>query len=98
MRVSFGFDLNFIRRNWERAVQYHSETLLQKHWLLLVGYVTNLRKERYRLEYRRSSLAVSHYKYSLSHLMTVSLITCVQEKIIEDSLAQMEIVSKNSSS
>jgi hypothetical protein len=64
--------LSCFRIDWERALQYHSETLLQKHWLLLIGYVTNLRKERYRLEYRRSSLAVAHYKYHMSFFYSLT--------------------------
>lgn len=46
----------------EKAIRYHSDCLIQKYFYLLKGYVINIKKEKYRLEFRQSTIALNHYK------------------------------------
>lgn len=46
----------------ERAHSHYDHSLLYKYWQQLAGYVVSIKTERYRREYRFTSVAVTHYR------------------------------------
>eukprot|EP01041_Mallomonas_annulata_P011679 gene11679-24459_t len=61
--------VNERRLDWEKAVTYHRDYLIQSTWDSLSAYVIARKTERYRMEQRQSHLALAHYRSKLLRLV-----------------------------
>ncbi len=54
-----------------RAAEFARQQLLQRHWINLREYCRIIKLEKVRLETRKSTAAVTHYRYDISYLFLV---------------------------
>lgn len=68
--VAFGFGpwrrlVEEIRLDWEKAVNFHLDNLLQRSWAAILADARARRAERYRREMRASVAAITYYRQRL---------------------------------